>query len=357
MTSCTFRALTPAVTAATLLGLLVEPAAVQARNPYRGAVMAAPSAYWGYVWNPYGWYGWNPYASELHGVASIINAEGNFLIQAQQAARLREQVRRERLTTRRAELVQWEWERDFQAASFNRREARYFRSALQRSLAPTVSTGEIVNAVSLNALFTALKARPELPAAGSTPINPEILANIVFNVDGRGNAGLLKQNRLRWPQLLYRAEYKDDRAAITQLFKHARELGISEKADSEEMAQTLHDLRHRLHDLRGRFTQAMRSPSNQFDPDWSTTYCRLAQNFFEDVESSIRLLGKPNANFYLTSLQGKTVAELVTYMKNKGITFDRGIEGCEASYKALHDAMATEYRRLQQSNLRTTEPK
>ncbi len=357
MTSCAFRALTPAVTAATLLALLAGPASVQARNPYRGAVVAAPSAYWGYAWNPYAWYGWDPVASELHGAASVIRAEGDFLVQEQHALLLREKVRRERMTTRRAELAQWEWERDFWAGSFNRKQASEFRTVLERSLAPNVSTGEIVYAISLNTLLTELERLPEVPAAGSTTIDPEVLAHIVFNTDGRGNAGLLKQDRLRWPELLRRPEYKDDRDAINRLFKQAKEWGISAQADSDEMAQTLRDLRHRLDDLHGRFTQAMRHQSHQFDPDWSTTYIRLAQNFFVDLEGSIRVLGKDDANFYLTSLQGKTVAELVKYMKTKGITFDRGINGSERYYKALHDALAGEYRRLHQPTLRTTEPK
>ena len=353
MTSVAFRALNPALAAVTLLTLLAGPTAVQARNPYRRAVVPAPSPYWGYAWNPYGW--WDPYASELHGVASIIQAQGDFLVKSQQALLLRENVRRERLNTRKAELLHWEWERDFQAASFNRREARYFKSALDRSLAPTLSTGEIINAGPLNTLLTQLELLRELPADGSTPIPADALAKIQFNVDGRGNAGLLKQDRLRWPQLLYKPDFKEDREAITRLFKQAQELGFSEKADSELMADTLSSLRHRLKDVRGRFTELMRSPSNALDPDWSTTYCRLAQNFFDDVDASIRLLSKHDPSFYLGSLQGNTVAELVKYMKGKGIMFDRGMGGSESQYKVLYDALAGEYRRLQPT-LKTTNP-
>jgi hypothetical protein len=61
-------------------------------------------------------------------------------------------------------------------------------------------------------------------------------------------------------------------------------------------------------------------------------------------------LEQPDAAYYLNPLQGRTVAELVDYMKKNGIRFAPATNGCERFYVSLHRALASEVTRLQSSS-------
>ena len=58
------------------------------------------------------------------------------------------------------------------------------------------------------------------------------------------------------------------------------------------------------------------------------------------------MLERPDAAYYLTPLQGRTVAELVAHMKKNGVRFAAATVGCERYYVALHRALADEVTRL-----------
>src|SRR5205807_1475369 len=143
-------------------------------DPYGNStiiVRTAYSPYWGYVYNPYG---------------DIIRAQGDFLIKKQEAALLREEVRRSKLKTRRAQLEEWEWERDFLAtARRNERERVQRREVEYNRDSPAFA--EIIGGEALNTLFDDLRRRPILAAEGSTPIDAEWLAHVHFTVGNRGN--------------------------------------------------------------------------------------------------------------------------------------------------------------------------
>jgi hypothetical protein len=328
-----------AVASVAALGALASPAAGQPAgygDPYKAVVNTAPSPYWGYTFTPY-------VATPLHGVAEIARARGDFLIKREQAALLREQVRQDKLVTRRLQLEHWEWECDLLAGSRNRERERVRQAEVERGRTFPPLT-EILAAVSLNSLRDELVKRPDLPAAGSTPVEAEWLAHVHVTVDGRGNAGLLKGDKIFWPQLLLRADFADSRAKIKQLLDSAKKQVLGSPGFVQVNPEVLRELRQCVAGCRERVHAEIRRGDT---PGWGWRHFIGAKRFLQEVDDTIFLLERPDAAYYLSPLRGSTVAELVAHMKKEGVRFAPATVGCERAYIALHRALADELTRLQ----------
>lgn len=324
----------PVVLTPTLFGQ-----AAHVGDPYANTTAVVPSNYWGYSYSPYGAF--------LHGAADVIRAQGEFLIKNEQVPLIREDVRRAKLVTHRLELEHWEWTREWRYSYLKRERERQRQEAVDRSLNDPAPTA-IMDGYTLNYLLNELERRPELPSAGSTPVEESWLKDIQYNaVDGHGTMGLLKNEKLFWPQLCLRPEFSESRARIEQLLKAAREHVATSptRTGMEEHAEVLRDLRRAVLDW-GRELRAKMS-ARADDPDWSPAHCIDAKRFLRQLEDTVNALERPDAGFYLSPLQGKNVAELVRHMKKNGLRFADATRGCERSYIALHHALADELRRVQ----------
>jgi hypothetical protein len=185
-------------------------------NPYTVSVVSAPSPYWGYSSNPYGGY--------LHGVADVTRAQGQWLLYQQEAIRLREKNRQEKVVSRRMEIEHWVWEREFLAEARKRERERIREEERERSRTTPPLT-EILSAYSLNFLLHELKQNPGLAAAGSTPVEAEWLdhVHVTYVTTGAGgNVGLLKGNRIPWGVLLRGKDYQADREEVERLVAQAK---------------------------------------------------------------------------------------------------------------------------------------
>jgi hypothetical protein len=329
--------------------LLALPLLGRAADPYaRVVVVTRPSPYWGYTYAPY-------IESPLHGMADIVRsqgdwmrAHGDYLIKNQQASMLREKVRQEHLVTRAKELQYWEWERDFRTNEYNRQLERVReRQVVYNMNFPAV--GEIITAKPLNSLRDELVKRPNLPAAGSTPVEAEWLAHIHVTVSGRDNIGLLKDDRILWPRLLFRKSFTEDREKVEQQMLRAKELALSTDRDQAEMARVLDDLEKTIRCCERRLDEEMRAGVE--DPECSPRHQIDARKFFRQLTDTVFLLEKPDAAAYLAPLQGRTVAELVAHMKKNGLSFAPATVGCERYYVALHRALADEVTRIRQMEM------
>ena len=338
MTSGAFRALTPPLAAAAVLAFLTTLPAVRAADPYQRIVVATPSPYWGYAWNPY--------ADALHGIADIYRAQGDFLVLRERAIAMRLETRYKQLALHKAELEHCEWVRDFRLNWTNRAKASQFNSELDRSRNLYADPSEIFQARPLNILYDKLRIQRDLPTEGSTPVDAECLSHINTTVvEGRGNAGLLKLAKLPWPTLLRLAEFRQERERIDQLFQRARELQLSTEGDSDARFDAVREMRGLVNGLQAGLPQLLQA--HRYDPDWSARYYGQATTFLrQELPEMLMILEKPNQGFLLQPLQGKTVAELVKYMADRGIRFAPATEGGQSYYIALHLAFAKEVNRL-----------
>jgi hypothetical protein len=323
------------------LSIFASPAVAQSGSygdPYRAVISAAPSSYWGYTYSPYA-------TTPLHGVAAIIHAQGDYLVKRQEAALLREQVRQVKLQTRRLQLEHWEWERNFKVGALNRERKRVREAEVERARNFPPNT-EIYAAIPLNNLLDELRKQPALSPARSSPIEASWLAHIHITVEGRGNMGLLKTDRLFWPQLLTRSDFAPTREKIDQLLASSKEQVLRTSNDGRVDPQGLRELRQHVAECKKRIDNELASGVE--DTAWNLRHYMEASRFLRDVNDAIYVLEKPNAAMYLNPLQGATVAELVAHMKKKGIRFAPALTGDEQHYIALHRALADEVTRLQE---------
>lgn len=326
-----------AVSVAALCGFAAPAGAQYSRygDPYRAVLVASPSPYWGYTYNPY--------ASMLHGAADVTRANGDYFIKTQAAALMREQVRRAKLETRRLQLEHWAWERDFRAEMDKRQRERIHKAYIERARTDPPQT-EIVAAIPHNRIFDELRQRPDLPREGSVTVEAEWLSHIHASVDGHENMGLLKNDRIFWPQLLTRSDFRPTCERIEQLFAQAK---VQVQSDPRIARETLLELRRSVAACSKHLDEEW--ARDDVDPAWNLRHFTEANRFLkEDVRAAARTLERPDAAMLLKPLRGATVAELVAHMKKEGLRFAPATVGCERYYIALHRALADELTRLQQ---------
>jgi len=184
-----------------------------------------------------------------------------------------------------------------------------------------------------------------LPREGSMKVESEWLAHIHVCVDGHGNMGLLKDDRIYWPQLLTRPDFAPRCEKIEQLFARAKEQALNPQSYSRIDPRLLIELRRLVAECSKQFDRE--SASDVVDPAWNLRHFTEANRFLKEVRVAVYVLEKPNAAMYLNPLCGATVAELVAHMKKEGIRFAPATVGCERYYIALHRALADELTRLQ----------
>jgi hypothetical protein len=295
------------------------------QDPYNRIVNTSPSPYWGYTYVPYVDNAWRAY--------------GDFLIKKEEARLVREKVRVARLETRKLELKQFEWEREF-LAGYDNRERKRFRDTQVEYYRNNPPVTEIIDGGPLNSLYDELVKRPDLSAGGSTPVRPDWLQHVHYSVIGRGNAGLLKSDRIFWPHLLRRADFATDRRKLEQALGSARQKVQMGQSDEEELAE----LRRLVDQCEERIVEANRKNTRDAG-SWNPRHFIEAKQFLRTLEDTIVTLERPDAANYLKPLQGDTVVELVVYMRDRGLRFTHATSGDEAAYVALHRALANEVTR------------
>jgi len=332
------RLLTPFLAAAALAAL--APAA-RAQNPYTSYGPVYPSPYWGYNWDPYGGY--------LHGAASVIQAQSQYMVSFQQGRMIKEQVRSAKLDNRRKEIEQWLWERENiptnqdERERFQRETLRYYRN--------NPSQTEIWSGTPLNELLLDLqKTMPmgELPP--SPPLTEDLLAKINVTTGRRdSNIGLLKYEKLHWPLLLRRSAFAQEREEIEGLVN----LTVTSAAKGDMDAEALQALLDKLTGLQKKLLTLLRTAGDE--PNFSPTMYVDARGFLNQLNDGAKVLQQPDAVNYLNgkySAQGKNVAELVKHMTDKGLRFSPVTPGNETAYTTLHRHMAR-FDEQQGSQLRT----
>ena len=338
MLSFALRSWTSAIAILALLGGFAGIATAQPvviGDPYGRIVNTTVSPYWGYAYNPYGSY--------LHGAADLTRAQGDFLIKKQESFLLREKVRQEKLVTRRAQFEHWDWERNFVLAANGRYREQVRLANVERSRNNPPSI-EIYTANPLNFLYDELAKRPALPIAGSTAINPDMLTHINITVDGNGNVGLLKGEKIFWPGLFFLPEFADERKELDQLLARCKEEAVLSTGSRRADPAALHELQRALDACQAHVRKVTRLGKG--DSDHSVSDLIEARRHLKQLDDAIAVFKKPDAAFYLNSLQGKCVAELVANMKKEGVRFAPATRGCERFYSILWHALKDELTRI-----------
>jgi hypothetical protein len=317
-------------------------------NPYAQNILnsAAPlgslySGLPGYGYDPYQGYGYgyyyDPYGGYLRGAASVISSQGQFAINQQQAILVREQIKAERISNRKKAMEQYLWERQNLPTLQDDRE-RSQAQELRRAMTQPPLT-EVWSGTSLNTLLadlqkrlaqgvmTTQRSRPE-------PLDEDMLKHINVTPTGSaGNVGPLKNGgRLLWPLALTGPEFRAERERINNLAAElVKEAEFGNRVDAGTVRAMMDDV--------DRLQRALARNVGELAP---SQYIE-ARRFLSDLDAALRTLQRPDAVSYFNrkyAARGKTVPDLVNYMKEQGLQFAPAVNGDQGAYLALYRALS-----------------
>jgi hypothetical protein len=307
----------------------------------------------------YGLYGgyYDPYAGYLYGGSSVIQAQGQLMVNQQQAYLMREQVRAERIKNKRAAFDEYQYEMRNTPTPEELRQ-RSLQTQVDRSRNNPPMT-EVLSGRSLNDLLGDLqkvegKGPPAALRTFQLPLDEEAVKHI--NVSkGNGNVGLLKNDgKLAWPAALSGPEFKDERERISNLAREVvQDASFNGRIDPGNVRQMERDADQIKKELRR--TGADLTPSQYIE----------ANTFLNDLNDALKALEQPdavnyfNGKYSLAKGLGKanTVPELVKFMTERGLTFAPATPGDEPAYVALHQSLAAYDRSAQPVAAATSEAK
>jgi len=270
--------------------------------------------------------------SYLQGVASVIDAQGRYLRNTQEAFLLREQVRAAQVENRRRVFEQHQFERANTPTLEERREFRRQQDLWRSWNDPPLT--EIWSATALNHLLRAVqKGRGQYGYRGSTvPLAAELVRRINLTSGKSGSVGVFRQGEdLRWPVPLQRDTFDKERLEIDKLARKAVDQVAAGKPDTEALAN--------LTQANARLRQRLRENVRELS---STDYIQ-ALRFVNELISSTSALQRPGAASFFSdwTLTARDVGELVDQMTQKGLQFAAVAPGDEGYYTALHRALVT----------------
>lgn len=302
----------------------------------------------GYGYGGYGGYGYgfgtqwmmNPYQGYLSGAASITRANADYQKTIQQAKLTRQEFIRSSLQTRRAMIEEAEWERAHMPDPEKIRQKELERELDYSRHSPHQT--DIWSAKALNALMRHLITQQSQGTPGpSVPLNDDTIDHINLTVgDSRGNAGLLKEGgNLQWPLPLNREEFKEARQGLNALMQTAFK---NANGGSVPDSSTITDLRAHYEKLKN----TLDANVDRLSPD---EYIE-ANRYLRYVKNTITALKDPNI---INQLSGNwkpkvhDVAQLVQFMREKGLWFAPATPKDEPAYVALYYALASFDSRMQ----------
>jgi hypothetical protein len=289
------------------------------------------------AYNPYMSSYYDPYNGYLRGAADVINAQGRFLVNTQQAYLTREQVRSERVASRRKIFDEYLYEREKTPTAEDERQRHQLEQLNRSRNNPPVT--EIWSGKALNDLLADLrKLPPSKPESGQLvnlqqlPLDEDGLKHV--NVTkGNGNIALLKnEGRLNWPLALSSAEFKEQRERISSLAQAAvRQAEFNSQVDAGTITQLSNDV------------EALHRQLRKSGGDLPFALYTEAKTFLNNLDDALSALRQRDVGNYFTgkfAIKAKTVPELVEHMAKQGLQFAPATPGDESAYVALHQALA-----------------
>ena len=296
--------------------------------------------YGGYGMGGLGWGGmftqWmmNPYEGYLSGTASVTNANAKYQVTINQAKLLRQEAIRSAFQTRRAAIEQAEYERAHMPDPEKIRQNQLARELDRARNSPPLT--EISSGKALNTLLRNAITHQSQGVRGPTvALNEDTLKSVNPTAgDTRGNIGLLKDSgNLQWPQALQGEAFKETREDLSRRMRQAVQTITAGNKSPDE--STLADMQA---DLK-RLNETADASVNVLSPD---QYIE-AKRYLNQVGNAMTALRDRNVSNYFNDnwrLRGRTVAELVKFMADKGLWFAPAAPGDEPAYQALYYALA-----------------
>lgn len=307
-----------------------------ATSPYGGGGYGG-GGYGGGYGSPYGGgYYEDPYTGYLRGVASVTNADGNFLNQVQQARLLQTQADLSKLDLRRRIIEEAALERknwlNPEAERIKDMEAAYTRATREPPISDVLS-GQALNDLYNHVYPLQEKARLQGVKGPNVPLDEDMLKQVNLTGAGSvGSIGLLKdRGRLNFPLVLQSPEFDTPRKELSTLAADAVD---QVRLNNPVGAATLRDM---LADVR-RMNDLLLRNVGEISP---TEYVE-GKRFLSSLESAIKALQDPNVGNQLNqtwTARAHNVSDLVDFMGQKGLKFAPATPGDEPAYRHVYQRL------------------
>jgi len=287
--------------------------------------------------SPYSYYlpfGYDSYGY-LKGTAEVIDSQGQYLKNVEDAYLLREKVKAAQLDNRRKTYEQWLWERD-KLPTLNQERERAQQEEVRRSQTNPPVT-EVWSGHSLNVVLAHLQ---ELLARGADGpeirLDPDILKqiNVISKKNLEAPALLREAGKVHWPagleNLTPAAQSRELRTQIDALLVEGKRQALLGKVD----AGLLRELDRGIDKLK----QLLAAKVDAYS---FADYVE-AKRVLRQLDDAAAVLREADAGDYLNgryAARGANVKELLDYMTKTGIRFAPAASGQESAYNALHQAL------------------
>jgi hypothetical protein len=307
------------------------PAQKMTSTPVAGfqSVPVATPAYAPGFYSPF----YDPLGGFMSGSADIVNSQGQYLVQRQQANLTREQVQSAKIDNRRKALDEWLYERAVTPTPEEERERARMQNVMRSRNDPPIT--EIWSGKALNDLLQVIQQKQGRGQGPPVALAPDVVSRLnVTSGATPGSVGLLREGgRLTWPLALTAPDFDTERKKVDQFaaqaFKQASEYGAVPPDAIRGMAAGVDSMLEQLRAHVGDLT-----PSDYIK----------AKRYLNELEGTIKTLQDPNVAKYFSGKwvpKGNSVGELVAQMTSQGLRFAPAVGGDEAAYVATHRAMVT----------------
>lgn len=303
-----------------------------------GGFNPVPVAPGGYTpWNPYGSV-MTPAYGYLSGASEVIGAQGQFMIQQQQATAMQEQTKQTKLDTRRKTLEEWRYEQSLLPTAEELRSKQELADINRaRNNPPSV---DIWNGTALNFLLTDLQKMQSVGMAGpSVMLDPAMLSRVNVTDGTSFGQGLLQDGgKLTWPYALELEYFDTGRKRMDAAMANAvAVLQAGKRVPAPQITEML------------KIEDALRADLKAHINDLTPTQGVQARRYINELHDTIGTMQEAKASNFVTgrwSAQGNSVAELVMYLTKNGLKFAPAGSGDEAAYTSLYQSMVSYDRML-----------
>jgi len=298
----------------------------------------------------------NPYSpfyfgQTFNGGADVINAQGRYLIDRQDALMKREQVKQMKLETRRKIFDEWLYERERTPRPEELRQ-QAMREQLSRSLNDPPAN-EVTSAISLNNILSGidlLTAGKKVPVI-DIPIDEDMLKKVNLSKGvGTGNAGALRnEGKLVWPRGLETLQPIEKTTEIRNKIAARTKEAYQQASSGVVDVEIIKDLQALTAQLNG----LLRVNINAMGFNDYTE----AKKFVDSIDASITVLARADARDFLEGGnvgKAKNVQDLIRHMNEKGLKFAPVVGNNEGAYLAMHRALVQYYNSLSTEMTKTS---
>lgn len=319
-----------ASSAEALPGQGVQPAAQGTNTARFQSIPVGVPAYPSTIYAPYN----GVVGGTLSGASDVINAQGQMMVNQQQAYQMKEQYKQQKIVTRRQSLDESLYERAVMPTVEDDRERNRLENLRRARNNPNPT--EIWSGTAINNVLLGIQQQiAQNVRTPDVPIPQGVIEhiNVTAGQQNNNSLGMLRDGgKLSWPLALQADNFKTDREELDKYSYEAFKQVSGGPVDFKTINGMTKALDHLTNQLKDHISDM--SPNDYVN----------AKRFLSRMYDTTSALQDPNATNYATrklSAKGDSVMQFANEMSRQGLKVAPALGGDEPAYNALHRAMVT----------------